>query len=150
MFPGKLQYWPVKAIVEPPTPVVFGLAQHLGLVDVTGNDTDPDNELEDLTVVVTSDSHYGVTIEMAEDGGADAVSFAFAGIVRNQQEVWTMGMHVMGLPEVLMRRSDCDADGDAIIEVIRYLCRGDKPIRSKPKLARPIIQNISNKCRMTA
>ena len=27
-----------------------------------------------------------------------------------------------------MRRSDLDADGEAIIEVIRYLCRGDKPI----------------------
>jgi hypothetical protein len=39
-----------------------------------------------------------------------------------------MGMHVMGLPDVLMSRADCDADEDAIIDVIRYLCHGDKPI----------------------
>jgi hypothetical protein len=77
----------------------------------------------------------GHWIEMADDGGPDALSFAFVGIVRGRQEVWTMGMHVMGLPEVLMRRSDCDADGDAIIEVIRYLCRGDKPIEDGHLLA---------------
>ena len=51
-------------------------------------------------------------IEMAEDGGPDAVSFAFVGIVRGRQEVWTVGMHVMGLPDIVMRRSDAGADGD--------------------------------------
>ncbi len=70
----------------------------------------------------------GNWIEMAEDGGPDALSFAFVAIVRGQNEVWTMGMHVMGLPDVVMRRSDLDADGDTIIEVIRYLCKGDKPM----------------------
>jgi hypothetical protein len=70
----------------------------------------------------------GKWIEMAEDGGPDALSFAFVSIVRGRQEVWTMGMHVMGLPDVVMRRSDLDADGDAIVDVIRYLCRGDKPV----------------------
>lgn len=67
-------------------------------------------------------------IEMAEDGGPDAVSFAFVGIVRGRQEVWTMGMHVMGLPDIVMSRADADADAEAIIEVIRYLCHGNKPI----------------------
>ena len=33
----------------------------------------------------------GQWIELAEDGGPDAVSFAFVGIVRGRQEVWTMG-----------------------------------------------------------
>jgi hypothetical protein len=70
----------------------------------------------------------GDWIEMTEDGGPDAVSFAFAGIVRGQREVWTIGMHVLGLPDVLMARADCDADEDAIIDVIRYLSRGDKPV----------------------
>jgi hypothetical protein len=65
---------------------------------------------------------------MAEDGGPDALSFAFAGIVRGRQEVWSVGMHVMGLPDIVMQRSDADADGDTIIEVIRYLCQGDRPI----------------------
>lgn len=67
-------------------------------------------------------------IEMTEDGGPDAVSFAFVGIVRGRQEVWTMGMHVMGLPDIVMSRADADPDGDTIIEVIRYLCHGSKPI----------------------
>ena len=70
----------------------------------------------------------GDWVEMAEDGGSDALSFAFVGIVRGRQEVWTMGMHVMGLPDVVMSRSDLDADDNAIIEVIRYLCRGEKPV----------------------
>jgi hypothetical protein len=70
----------------------------------------------------------GKWIEMAEDGGPDALSFAFVGIVRGQQDVWTIGMHVMGLPDVVMQRSDLDRDADTIIDVIRYLCHGDKPI----------------------
>jgi hypothetical protein len=67
-------------------------------------------------------------IEMAEDGGPDALSFAFVNIVRGRQDVWTMGMHVLGLPDVLMRRIDADADDTAIVDVLRYLCRGEKPI----------------------
>jgi hypothetical protein len=70
----------------------------------------------------------GSWIEMADDGGPDAVSFAYAAIVRGEQEVWTMGMHVIGLPDIVMRHSDLDPDGETIIEVIRYLCRGEKPM----------------------
>ena len=79
----------------------------------------------DISAVSHGGGHW---IEMADDGGPDAASFAYVGIVRGEQEVWTMGMHVMGLPDVVMRRSDLDADEDAIIEVIRYLCRGEKPV----------------------
>ena len=67
-------------------------------------------------------------IELTEDGGPDAVSFAFVGIIRGRQDVWTMGMHVLGLPDVVMRGPDAGADGETIIEVIRYLCHGGKPI----------------------
>ncbi len=70
----------------------------------------------------------GDWIKMTEDRGSDALSFAFVGIVRGRQEVWTMGMHVMGLPDVVMKRLDLDSDDNAIIEVIRYLCRGEKPV----------------------
>ena len=74
-------------------------------------------------------------IEMAQDGESDAMSFAFVNIIRGRQEVWTIGMHVMGLPEVVMKSSDLDDSGDIIIEVIRYICRGDKPIRDGHVLA---------------
>jgi hypothetical protein len=67
-------------------------------------------------------------LEMTGDGGPDAVSFAFVGIVRGKTEVWTMGMHVLGLRDVLMNRADVEEGGFDIVEVIRYLSRGDKPV----------------------
>ena len=39
-----------------------------------------------------------------------------------------MGMHVLGLRDIVMKRADADADETALIEVIRYLSRGDKPV----------------------
>lgn len=68
----------------------------------------------------------GHWIEMADDGGPDALSFAFVSIVSGRQDVWTMGMHVLGYPDIGMRRSDADAHD--IIDVIRYVCSGNKPI----------------------
>jgi hypothetical protein len=70
----------------------------------------------------------GHWIEMTDDGGPDALSFAFVSIVRGERELWTMGMHVLGFPEIVMHRSDVDADGEQIIEVIRYVCNGNTPI----------------------
>jgi hypothetical protein len=67
-------------------------------------------------------------IAMTEDGGPDALSFAFVAIVRGKAEVWTMGMHVLGLCDIVMKRSDIEVGGFDIIEVIRYLARGDKPV----------------------
>jgi hypothetical protein len=65
-------------------------------------------------------------LEMAEDSGPDAVSFAYVGIVRGRQEVWTMGMNVLGLPDLVMRCSDTAPD--TIVEVVRYLASGEKPM----------------------
>ena len=67
-------------------------------------------------------------LAMTEDASTDALSFAFVAIVRGQTDVWTMGMHVLGLRDILMKRSDIEKDGFDIIEVIRYLSRGDKPV----------------------
>jgi hypothetical protein len=67
-------------------------------------------------------------VEMAEDGGPDALSFAFVAIVRGQADVWTMGMHVLGLRDVVMKRTDVEAGGMDIIEVIRYVSWSEKPI----------------------
>src|SRR5713101_7034443 len=70
----------------------------------------------------------GHWLEMTEDGGPDALSFAFVAIVRGRAEVWTMGMHVLGLRDVLMKRADVEADGFDIIEVIRYLAESERQI----------------------
>jgi hypothetical protein len=67
-------------------------------------------------------------LEMTEDGGPDALSFAFVAIVRGKAEVWTMGMHVLGLRDVVMNRADVEAEDFDIIEVIRYLARDEKPV----------------------
>jgi hypothetical protein len=65
---------------------------------------------------------------MTDDGGPDAVSYAFVCIVGGKRELRTIGMHVMGFPDLVMARPEDDADGDAIIEVIRYICNEVKPI----------------------
>jgi hypothetical protein len=67
-------------------------------------------------------------LAMTEDGGPDALSFAFVAIVSGQTDVWTMGMHVLGLRDVVMKRADIEAHGMDIVEVIRYLARGEKPM----------------------
>jgi hypothetical protein len=67
-------------------------------------------------------------LEMTEVGGPDAVSFAFVAIVRGETEVWTMGMHVLGLRDIVMQRDDIETHGFDIVEVIRYVSRGEKPI----------------------
>ena len=74
-------------------------------------------------------SHGGSAwLEMTEDGGPDALSFAFVAIIQGTADVRTMGMHVLGLRDLAMKRADADADDRAIIEMIRYLARGDKPV----------------------
>src|SRR5688572_21036518 len=49
-------------------------------------------------------------LEMTEDGGPDALSFAFVAIIRGRDEVWTMGMHVLGLRDVVMKRADIEVE----------------------------------------
>jgi hypothetical protein len=67
-------------------------------------------------------------LAMTEDGGPDALSFAFVAIVRGRADVWTMGMHVLGLRDIVMKRADVEAGGFDITEMIRYLSLGEKPV----------------------
>ena len=70
-------------------------------------------------------------IAMAEDGGSDAVSYAFAAIVRGQREVYTLGMHVIGFPDLMMLRSpEVDQRGEMMVDIIRYICGGNRPIEA--------------------
>lgn len=70
----------------------------------------------------------GDWLALTEDGGPDAVSFAFAAIIHGGHEVYTMGMQVMGFPDLLMRSADVDEEGETIIEIIRYMCGDGRPI----------------------
>jgi len=67
-------------------------------------------------------------LAMTEDGGPDALSFAFVCIVGNREDVWTLGMHVLGHRDIVMKRADLEAHDFDIIDVVRYVCRGEKPI----------------------
>ena len=69
-------------------------------------------------------------LELTEDGGPDALSFAFVAIVRGRTDVWTMGMHVLGLRDVVMKRAAVESGGFDIIEVVGYLSRGENPVQS--------------------
>jgi hypothetical protein len=79
----------------------------------------------------------GMWIEMTDDGSPDALSFAFVAIVRGRAEVWTMGMHVLGLCDIVMKRADVEAGGFDIVEVIRYLSRGEKAVGDGHVIADP-------------
>jgi hypothetical protein len=67
-------------------------------------------------------------IAMTDDGGPEAVSFAFVSIVRGSQDTYTMGMQVLGFSDLKMRSSDVDERGEMIVEIIRYICRGKRQI----------------------
>ncbi|WP_254510885.1 hypothetical protein [Anatilimnocola floriformis] len=74
-------------------------------------------------------SHGGQNwLEYTEDASIEAVSFAFVSIYRGEHEVHTMGMHVLGFRDIVMKREDIEVQGFDIIEVILYVCRDDKPI----------------------
>jgi hypothetical protein len=66
-------------------------------------------------------------LEMTEDGGIDALSFAFVGIVQGNKDIWTTGMHVLGLRDIVLQREDVEKGFD-VVELIRYIVRGDNPV----------------------
>ena len=67
-------------------------------------------------------------IEMAEDGSDDAISFAFVSIIGGKSEIWTMGMHVLGLHDIVLKQSGDDSTGEKVIDIIRYMSQTDHPI----------------------
>jgi hypothetical protein len=67
-------------------------------------------------------------VDMTDDAGPDAISFAFASIIRGQDEVYTMGMQVMGFPNLLLHSPDIDDPAETVVEIIRYVCGGGRPI----------------------
>lgn len=79
----------------------------------------------DNSTVAHGGQHW---LEMTEDGSSDALSFAFIALVSGKAEAWTMGMHMLGLRDVVMKRADAESDDFGIIDVLRYLCRAEKPI----------------------
>ncbi|MFN0056261.1 MAG: hypothetical protein ACKV0T_29295 [Planctomycetales bacterium] len=67
-------------------------------------------------------------LQMTDDATPDAISFAFVSLVRGTQEMYTMGMHVLGFPDLLMRTADIGEQEETIVEIIRYVCGSGRPI----------------------
>lgn len=65
-------------------------------------------------------------MEMASSGDTDALSFAYVSVINGQPNIWTMGMHMLGLPDIEMDQN-CGS-GDEVIEIMRYVCASKKPI----------------------
>jgi hypothetical protein len=79
----------------------------------------------DNSVLAHGGQHW---LAMTEDGGPDALSFAFVSVVSGEATVWTLGMHVLGLRDLVMKRADVEGSDLDIIDIIRYLARGEKPM----------------------
>ncbi|MBX9681388.1 MAG: hypothetical protein K2X38_21745 [Gemmataceae bacterium] len=67
-------------------------------------------------------------LDMTQEGSPDAVSFAFVAMIGGPREIYTMGMHVLGLRDVVMKRSDVEQGGFDIVEAIRYLANSERPV----------------------
>ncbi len=65
-------------------------------------------------------------MEMASSGDTDALSFAYVSVINGSSNIRTMGMHMLGLPDIEMAQ-DCGS-GDNVIEIMRYVCASKKPI----------------------
>lgn len=65
---------------------------------------------------------------MTEDGSPDAISFAFVSIIRCTDRLRTMGMHVLGYPELELATDNDPVCEDSIISVIRYISSGEKAV----------------------
>ncbi|HEV3142883.1 MAG TPA: hypothetical protein VGZ47_03255 [Gemmataceae bacterium] len=74
-------------------------------------------------------------LAMTDDGSPDALSFAFVSIISGKLDAWTMGMHVLGLRDIIMKATDADSEGFGIIDVIRYMAASEKPIEDGHVLA---------------
>lgn len=75
-------------------------------------------------------------LAMLDDGSADALTFAYVAIIGDKHEIVTMGMHVLGQREIVMKKSDADASEDfSPIDVMRYLCESPKPVENGHILA---------------
>lgn len=68
-------------------------------------------------------------LAMTDDGGPEAISYAFTTVIEGRHEVETLGLQTLGLPNFVVRRGEIDArGGDWLIEIIRELCRSGRGV----------------------
>lgn len=65
-------------------------------------------------------------LAMTRDGSSDAISYAFVCLFGGGTEISSMGMHVLGQPEIAMRRADTSPSGEPLVDALRYISSGDR------------------------
>lgn len=65
---------------------------------------------------------------MTADGSSDAISFAFVSIIGGSGRLRTMGMHVLGYPELELTLDGNSTGEEAMISMIRYISSGAKAV----------------------
>jgi len=73
--------------------------------------------------------------EMATVDDVEAITFAFVGIIRRKLDVRTVGMNVLGKPDLVLSRRDFDENNDFIIDLIRYVASSKKVIGDRHIMA---------------
>lgn len=61
--------------------------------------------------------------EMAESADIDAVSFAFVNIVQAGPQAYTVGMHVLGQPDLHLPSDQIDGNGQGLVNLIQEICQ---------------------------
>lgn len=67
-------------------------------------------------------------LDMLADGGSDAVSYAFVGVVMGETDAYTKGIHTLGFADLLMGADNPEVTGETLVETLRYICSSEKPV----------------------
>lgn len=65
---------------------------------------------------------------MDQAQSSDAISYAFVNTCSGSQDLWTLGMRNLGLPDLIIRKGVGVEGQELLIQTLRYMAAGDKPV----------------------
>lgn len=66
--------------------------------------------------------------ELAASDDIQALTFAFVSIVGGRKDTYSVGLHVLGFPDIIMRSDQVGENGMHFYEILHYLCETDREI----------------------
>lgn len=79
-------------------------------------------------------SHWS---EMAEFCDADALTFSLVNIIRGNQDIYTVGMHVLGQPDLIMPIKSAGEEGALIIDLMLKTATSGRTIEDGGQIELP-------------
>lgn len=79
-------------------------------------------------------SHWS---EMAEFCDADALTFSLVNIIRGNQDIYTVGMHVLGQPDLIMPIKSAGDEGSLIIDLMLKIATSGRTIEDGGQIELP-------------